>query len=92
MTTFKEDLLKDDNLEMLLLRREATHGQWEKQAMTAALLKTEIRRNTFSNLSFQQLEALDMIMTKIARILTGDPNCEDHWNDIAGYAILGKQK
>jgi hypothetical protein len=30
-----------------------------------------------------QREALDMIQHKIARILHGDPNCEDHWADVA---------
>ena len=35
-----------------------------------------------------QLEALDMIFSKIARIINGDPNYADSWHDIAGYAKL----
>jgi transcriptional regulator len=35
-----------------------------------------------------QAEALDMIFTKIGRILNGDPNHVDSWLDIAGYAML----
>jgi len=35
-----------------------------------------------------QAEALDMIFTKIGRILNGDPNHIDSWIDIAGYATL----
>jgi len=35
-----------------------------------------------------QAEALDMIFSKIARILNGDPNHLDSWTDIAGYATL----
>lgn len=35
-----------------------------------------------------QREALDMIASKIARILNGDPNYDDNWIDIAGYATL----
>jgi hypothetical protein len=31
---------------------------------------------------------LEMIAHKIARILSGDPNHRDHWEDIAGYAEL----
>lgn len=31
-----------------------------------------------------------MILAKIARIVSGDPNHADHWDDIAGYALLGK--
>jgi hypothetical protein len=39
-------------------------------------------------LDSDQLEALDMIAHKIARILNGDPNYADNWIDIAGYATL----
>lgn len=35
-----------------------------------------------------QAEALDMIFTKIGRILNGDSNHIDSWLDIAGYATL----
>ena len=31
-----------------------------------------------------------MILLKIARIICGDPTYADHWDDIAGYAMLGK--
>lgn len=51
-----------------------------------------------ARLSASQLEALDMIYHKIGRILNGDPNYEDSWRDIAGYAqlvadeLLGKEQ
>jgi transposase len=35
-----------------------------------------------------QLEALEMICHKMARIMNGDPNYSDSWHDIAGYATL----
>ena len=35
-----------------------------------------------------QWEALEMIVTKIARIVNGSPDKVDHWVDIAGYATL----
>ena len=41
-----------------------------------------------NTLSYQQLEALEMICHKIARIVAGDPDFADHWRDIAGYATL----
>jgi len=37
-----------------------------------------------------QGEAIHMICVKLARIVCGDPNHADHWDDIAGYARLGK--
>lgn len=39
-------------------------------------------------LTFEQMEALEMIQHKIGRILSGNPNEPDHWKDIAGYATL----
>jgi len=33
-------------------------------------------------------EALMMICHKIARIVNGDPNYDDSWRDISGYATL----
>lgn len=41
-----------------------------------------------SKLNAVQEEALLMIMHKISRILCGDPNYEDNWVDIQGYANL----
>ena len=41
-----------------------------------------------SKICFIQQECIDMILHKIARIGTGDPNKVDHWDDIAGYATL----
>lgn len=35
-----------------------------------------------------QWEALEMIAHKIGRIINGDPNYDDSWVDIAGYAKL----
>lgn len=42
----------------------------------------------FSNLSDVQKQAIEVIFDKIARILTGDPNYDDNWHDIQGYAKL----
>lgn len=33
-------------------------------------------------------EALRIIANKIGRILNGDPEYDDNWRDIAGYATL----
>lgn len=39
-------------------------------------------------LTDSQREALEMAAHKIGRILNGDPNYDDSWVDIAGYAQL----
>lgn len=62
-----------------------------EQSAFAVDLKDYLRNGKRWNslLPFQR-EALDLIATKISRILTGDPFAPDHWDDIAGYAHLGK--
>lgn len=39
-------------------------------------------------LAADQYEAMDMIMHKVGRIVNGDPDYDDSWVDIAGYAQL----
>jgi hypothetical protein len=31
-----------------------------------------------------------MILHKLARVLSGNPDNADHWDDIGGYARLGR--
>lgn len=75
--------------------RKSTHGDWKQQSDMAHRLKSEmhftrIEGAGWDNLTASQKEALDMIAVKISRILCGNPNEPDHWDDIAGYAYLGK--
>lgn len=75
--------------------RKSTHGDWGQQSDTAHRLKSEMHFTRITgagwdNLTVSQKEALDMIAVKISRILSGNPNEPDHWDDIAGYAFLGK--
>jgi hypothetical protein len=44
------------------------------------------------NLTDVQREALEMILHKIGRIVTGNPNEPDHWLDIEGYARLARER
>lgn len=73
----------------LLIERNKTHGDWKAQAECAASLKLVIAAHD-KNLPSYKREALDMIATKMSRILCGNAHFEDHWDDIAGYAQLGK--
>ena len=74
----------------LLVEREKTHGSFAVTASLAQQFKTAIRNNN-RNMATVQEEALDMICTKIARIVSGNANERDHWDDIAGYAKLGAE-
>lgn len=69
--------------------RESTHGHYAISADLAQKLKKLIRESGHAwQRTSAQNEALDMIMFKVARIVTGDPNHVDHWRDVAGYAEL----
>ena len=74
----------------ILVTREATHGPFPLTARIAQDLKEAYRYGP-ADLNAAQREALDMICTKMARIMSGDPNTLDHWDDIAGYAKLGAE-
>ena len=47
-----------------------------------------ILHNNTNELKAYQIESLEMILHKIARILNGNPNYSDSWFDIAGYSML----
>lgn len=77
------------SIEDILKQRESTHGAFPIKATTIQLLKNIMRgTERWRDLTFAQQESLDMIMTKVGRILHGNPNEPDHWLDIIGYTKL----
>jgi len=73
----------------MLNEREKTHGQYAKTAETSQKIKLVMMLSkNWNRLTEPQAEAIEMIASKLARILNGDPNFRDHWDDIAGYAQL----
>ena len=75
----------------LLVEREKIHGSFEVNATIAQRIKDTYTIGKYRVLDSRQREALDLIATKIGRILSGDHNHKDHWDDIAGYAHLGAE-
>lgn len=79
----------------VLNEREKTHGDYKDTARISQLLKNIIYqedKRLGSKLSQVQAESLDLICTKIGRILSGDSNFKDAWTDIAGYANLVSER
>lgn len=76
--------------------RQKRYGEFTDNARIAQNLKDIMRLSDsendgeggWSKLTPDQKEALDMIQTKISRLLTGDPNYPDNWHDIQGFAKL----
>lgn len=78
------------DLDSILDERSKTHGNFFDNSAYCQYLK-EVFSNydiVRGNFEAYQLEAIDMIFHKIARILSGNPDEIDHWQDIAGYALL----
>ncbi len=60
----------------------------EDAAICQQLKEVMFREPGWARLLPDQRQALEMIQVKVARILNGDPNWEDSWQDISGYATL----
>ena len=87
----EEDWKAEADVNDILDERATTYGQFIDVAEIAQELKDTIRigdTNREERLPADQIEALDMIASKIARILSGDSDYADSWIDIAGYATL----
>lgn len=81
------------NIEEVLKERNTTHGGWALQAYTTNKLKLVMRNSqNWPDLDPSKQEVLDMLATKIGRILSGDPNEADHWDDMAGYLELERKE
>jgi hypothetical protein len=84
-----EKKMKETRTEEILAEREKTYGSYAAVAATAQKIKFALHAGTqHNNTSDVQHESLDMIANKLARIVNGDSDYEDSWEDIAGYAML----
>lgn len=76
-------------VEQILEQRGERYGLFMANANTCQSLKRVLHMNeNWHHLASDQREALDMICHKMARIINGDPNYRDSWDDVAGYATL----
>jgi len=88
--TFEEDEAFQ-TLDETLTERGKRYGTFKGHATVSQSLKDLIKHELAmrdKELECDQLEALEMIAHKIARVINGDPNYADSWHDIAGYAQL----
>jgi len=80
------------NVQSTLEQRGSRYGEFIGQSEATQdfkrLLQNHLARRNYKVLPDIQQEALDMIFSKIARIINGDNNYDDSWHDIAGYASL----
>lgn len=89
------DVAVHDVTATILAARGKVYGEFADHALIVQRLKDVMHRTSAwsgvlmpKGLEPMHKEALDMIAHKIGRILNGDPNYPDNWDDIAGYARL----
>ena len=75
-------------LENLISERESAHGKFYDNAQVySSFLRCIPEGFTFSWYPYQ-IYAFHQILSKLARIVVGNPHFSDHWVDIQGYARL----
>lgn len=78
-----------NDISNLLGERQNTHGTYSEVSSICQSIKRTMRQSSgWDHLGNEHAEALEMIAMKIARILSGNANFADHWEDIEGYARL----
>lgn len=78
-----------EGIRAVLHERGKNYGQFIDNGKIAQRLKAIARdSHGWRRLDRDQQEAMDIIFSKLARALSGDPFHIDNWTDIAGYATL----
>jgi hypothetical protein len=81
------------NVQDTLDERQHTHGDFAENARVMQAMKEVARSGvSWKHLTPVQREALEMIIHKVGRIVTGNPDVPDHWLDIEGYARLVRDR
>lgn len=74
-------------LEQTIAQRRGRYGPLIESGEVAMKLEDYLRSLPgWERLAYDQRESLAMIAHKISRIMCGDPDYDDSWVDIAGYA------
>ena len=76
-------------IEDTLKERGGRYGSSTSHAEFAEMINAVYESSTqWNKMKADSKEALRIIANKIGRILNGDPEYDDNWRDIAGYATL----
>ena len=78
------------NIKDLVEERGKQYGTFYDNAAVIQELKEVVLANSkdWYKLQPDVKQALEMICTKMGRIITGNPDNVDSWEDIAGYSVL----
>lgn len=74
-------------VDKILAERPSKHGEFEENSRcTWAIVRALEAERNWTTLSDTQKHTLYMVSHKMARIVTGNPDIPEHWEDIEGYA------
>lgn len=78
------------NTDEIIMDRHKQYGDYGDMSEVAQGIKDYLKEGVqWDNLEPGRAEALEMIATKMARLVCGDFRKKDTWLDIEGYAKLG---
>lgn len=81
--------MAENGIRATLNERGKRYGLFTDNAAVAQPLKELYRKQPgWHRIRLDGQQALDIIADKISRIFSGDPDYDDNWRDIAGYAQL----
>lgn len=79
--------MSQQDLDTTIAQRRGRYGPLIESGEVAMKLEDYLRSLPgWERLAYDQREALAMVAHKISRIMCGDPDYDDSWVDIAGYA------
>lgn len=68
--------------------RSSKYGPYKEQARIEQDIKRAMHQGNWDTLADDQKSCLEMMATKVSRILCGDPDYRDNWHDGQGYFKL----
>lgn len=81
--------IHDMTVDQMLAQRGERYGLFAEHARITQNLKAAMADSpNWAALSADKKECLEMLAHKMGRILNGDPDYRDSWDDIAGYSTL----
>jgi hypothetical protein len=84
-------VVDESKMAQTLAERGSQYGNWREQAIIAQNVKEAFRKNTnWDSLPPYLRETLDMIASKVSRVLNGNPMYLDNVHDMVGYTKLAE--
>lgn len=82
-----------EDIQDTLAQRGARYGDFTDHAAIAQTLQDTMRATPgWGRMNAVQRQAITVMCDKLARIGNGDPNYDDNWRDIIGYATLALER